>query len=120
MKASIGGLSTSLLSNELFVFLFLSGSEAVVHTFAFVKPSWLSGWRPCVRNFCTRGVDSIPVVTSYLVWDGGQWRDSLSSARVDPALNGYLEKSREGKQEGCVEAQDGYPLPQLHFLAGGP
>jgi len=43
---------------------------------------------------------SISVVTSYLVCDGAQWHDSVSSARVDPALNGYLEKSREGKQEG--------------------
>ena len=24
------------------------------------------------------------------VWDGSQWRDSVSLARVDPALNGYL------------------------------
>ena len=30
-----------------------------------------------------------------LIWNRGQWRD-----RVDPALNGYLEKSGEGKQEG--------------------
>ena len=26
----------------------------------------------------------------------GQWRDSVSSVRVNPALNGYLEKSGEG------------------------
>jgi len=52
---------------------------------------------------------SILVVTSYLVWDRGLWRDSVSSARVDPALNGYLEKSGEGKQEGCVKAQNGWP-----------
>ena len=63
---------------------------------------------------------SIPVMTSYLVWDGGQWRDSVSSARVDPALNGYLEKSGEGKQEGCVKAQDGWsPNPHCTSLLKG-
>ena len=34
----------------------------------------------------------------YLVWNGGQWRHSLSSARVNPAVNGYRKKSAEGKQ----------------------
>ena len=29
---------------------------------------------------------------------------TVSSARVDPALNGYLEKSGEGKEKGCVKA----------------
>jgi len=43
-----------------------------------------------------------PSVTNYLVWDGGQSRDSVSSARVNPALNGYLELSGEGKQEECA------------------
>ena len=62
---------------------------------------------------CPRGTGSIPVVTSYLVWDGGQWRDSVSSAKVDPALNGYLEKSGEGKKEGGVKAQDGWPPTPL-------
>ena len=46
-----------------------------------------------------------PRVHNYLAWDGGQWRDSVSSARVDPALNEYLEKSGDNKQEGCVKAQ---------------
>ena len=58
---------------------------------------------------CPRGTGSIPVVASYLVWDGGQWLDSVSSARVDPALNGYLKRSGEGKHERCVKAQDGWP-----------
>jgi hypothetical protein len=43
---------------------------------------------------------------------------TVSSARVDPALNGYLKKSGEGKQEGCAKAQDGWPA--LYFLAEGP
>ena len=67
------------------------------------------GLSPGMGILCPRGTGSIPIVTSYLVWDGGQWRDSVSSARVDPALNGYLEKSGEGKQEGCVKAKDGWP-----------
>ena len=62
---------------------------------------------------CPRGTGSIPIVTSYLVWDGGQWRDSVSSAIVHPDLNGYLEKSGEGKQEGCAKAQNGWP-PTFH------
>ena len=40
-----------------------------------------------------------PGVADYLVWDGGQWFDCVSSARVGPALNGYLEKSGGGAQE---------------------
>ena len=66
-----------------------------------VRPSWLSGWRTGMGILFPRGTGSIPVGTSYLVWDGGQLCDSVSSARVDPALNGYLEKSGEGKQEVC-------------------
>ena len=90
-----------------------------------VPPSWLSGWRAGVGIPCPWCTGSIPVVlTSYLVWDGGQWRDSVSSARVDPALNGFLEKSGEGKQEGFVKAEDRWhpapPPPPLHFLAEGP
>ena len=60
---------------------------------------------------------SILVVTSYLVWDRGLWRDSVSSARVDPALNGYLEKSGEGKQEGHTKVQDDWP-PASTALSG--
>jgi len=36
----------------------------------------------------------------------GQWLDTLNSVRVDPSLNGYLEKSGEGKQEGCAKAHN--------------
>ena len=73
------------------------------------RPFWLSGWCAGVEILSPRGMGSIPVVISYLVRDGGQWRDSVSSARVDPALNGYRVKSVEGKQEGCVKALDGWP-----------
>ena len=62
-------------------------------------------------SFVWEDADSNPSVPSYLVWHGSRWRDSVSLARVDPALNGYLEKSRKGKQEGCAKAQDGCPPP---------
>ena len=39
-------------------------------------------------------------IAGYLVWNGGQWRDCVSLARVNPALNGYLKKSEEGKEKG--------------------
>ena len=39
----------------------------------------------------------------------GHWCNSVSPSRVDPALNVYLEKSGEGKQEGCAKAKDGCP-----------
>ena len=79
-------------------------------------PSWLSGWHTGVEFLCPRGTGSILVVTSYLVWDGGQWRDSVSSARVVPPLNAYLEKSGEGKQEGYARAQDVWP-PTTHCIS---
>ena len=63
-----------------------------------------------MRILCLWGTGLILGVTGHFVWDGGQWRDSVSSARVDPALNGYLEKPGEGKQERCAKAQDGWPL----------
>ena len=43
---------------------------------------------------------SSPGVAAYLVWNGGQECDSVSSARVNPALNGYLEDS--GGNTGSV------------------
>ena len=58
---------------------------------------------------CLRGRGLESQCAQFFSWDGGQWRDSVSLARVDPALNGYLEKSGEGKQEGCAKAQDGWP-----------
>ena len=62
-----------------------------------------------LRFFVREGEGSNLSVSNYLVWDGGHWRDSVSSARVDPTLNGYLDKSGEDKQEGCAKAQDGWP-----------
>ena len=59
---------------------------------------WLSGWRTGSRILCPRETGSIPGMASYLVWDGGQSRDSVRSARVYVALNVYLGKSGEGKQ----------------------
>ena len=60
-------------------------------------------------TFVREGEGSNPSVPNYLVLDGGQWRGFVSSGRVDPVLNGYLEKSGEGKQDGYVKAQDGWP-----------
>ena len=57
------------------------------------RVDWCAGF----RILCLRGRGFESSVPNYLVWDGGQWRDSVSSARFDPALNGYLEKSGEGK-----------------------
>ena len=75
-----------------------------------VLPKWMCAGLGII---CSRGSGSIPGVVSYWVWDGGQWCDSVRSARVVPALNGYLEKFGEGKQEGCAKAQDGLP-PSSH------
>ena len=60
-------------------------------------------------SFVWEDAGSNPGVPNSSVWDGSQWRDSVSLARVDPALNGDPEKSGEGKQEGCAKAQDGWP-----------
>ena len=57
-----------------------------------------------LRSFVREGEGSNTNVPNYLFWDGDQLRDSVGSARVDPALNGYLEKSGEGKQEGCAKS----------------
>jgi len=55
-------------------------------------------------------------VPCYLVYKGGQSLDSVCLGRVDPALNEYLEKSGEGKQEGYTKAKDGWPQAPLPFL----
>ena len=70
----------------------------------------LAEWNGALNlgSFVREGESSNPSVLSYLVLSGDQWRDSVSSAKVDPALNGYPEKSGEGKQEGCAKAQDGW------------
>ena len=62
------------------------------------------GWCAGFGITCLRGRGFESQRTEFSVWDGGQWRDSVSLARVNPALNGYLEKSGEGKQEGCAKA----------------
>ena len=78
------------------------------------------GWCAGFESFVCKDAGSNPGVPNRSVWDGSQWRDSVSLARVYPALNGYLEKSGEGKQEGCAKAQDGWPpTTPLHFLAEG-
>jgi len=50
----------------------------------------------------------VRVLASLVIWfEQGQWRDSVSSTRVNPNLNGYIEKSGESKQEVYVITQDG-------------
>ena len=63
-----------------------------------------------------------PGVTGDLVVGREQWCISVNSARVDQAVNRYLEKSGESKQEGNATEQDGWPRvppPQLHLVAEG-
>ena len=58
-------------------------------------------------------MQSSPDVTDYLVWNKDQWCDSVSSARVNPSLNAYLEKSR-GKTRNVL-----YDLPPTrHYTLG--
>ena len=52
-----------------------------------VGASWLSGWRAGLNILCPRGTGLIPVVARYLIWDRGQWRDSVSSPTINPDLN---------------------------------
>ena len=42
--------------------------------------------------------------------------DSVSSSKVDLVLNGFLDKSREDKQEGYVKAYDGCPQSLIVLL----
>ena len=65
-------------------------------------------------SFVSEDAGSSPSVPNSSVWDGGQWRDSVSLARVDPDLNGYLEKSGEGKQASITWS--GGDLILLHAL----
>jgi len=45
---------------------------------------------------------------------------TVSLARIDPALNGYLDKYREGKQKGYANMPiEICPNPPLNFLAEG-
>ena len=59
--------------------------------------------------FVREGEGWNPTVPNYLVSDRGQRRNSIGSDRFDPTPNGYLEKSGEGKQEGCAKKGDGWP-----------
>jgi hypothetical protein len=45
-----------------------------------------------------------------VIWFGSEVSSvTVSSARVNPTLNRYLEKPGEGEQEGCAKAKDGWP-----------
>ena len=56
----------------------------------------MAGPAPHCASFVREDRGSSPGVASYLDWNEGRWCDSVSSTRVNPALNGYLEKSGEG------------------------
>ena len=68
------------------------------------------GLKSCV---CKDGFLS-PDVAGFLVWNRSQCRDSVSSARVDPALNECFEKSGKGKQVRRAKAKDYVsPIPYI-------
>ena len=59
-------------------------------------------------------------VADYSVWDRGhegQCCYSISSAKVDQALNGYFGESGEGKQEEYVKAKDGWLQIPIELLS---
>ena len=58
------------------IYLAMYKRANIIKCFFDKKPSWLSGWCAGVGILCPRVTGSIPAVTTYLVWDGGQWRDS--------------------------------------------
>ena len=68
---------------------------------------------PKKNNSFNACCDSMPVVTSYLVWDGGQWRHSVSSARVDPALNGTWRNLEKLTRKGVLKHRIVGPQPPI-------
>ena len=61
-----------------------------------------------LRPFVCEDMGPSPV--SLVIWFE---RESVSSARVDPAPNVYLGLSEEGKQEGCAKVHDGWRRPPI-------
>ena len=57
----------------------------------------LSGSKLELKSFVSVDRVASPSIAGYLVCMGGQWCHSVRSARFEPALNGYLEESREDK-----------------------
>ena len=51
----------------------------------------------------------------HLVWNSVLLRDSVTSARVNPALDGCLEQSGRGKQEECAKVQDGSKRAKINM-----
>jgi hypothetical protein len=79
-------------------------------TFSAVLAKWTCAG---LRILCPRGTGSIPGVASYLVWDAGQWCDSVSLARVDPALNEYLENLGKVSRKGVRKHKMSGPQPPI-------
>ena len=49
-------------------------------------------------------------VAGYFVWNGGGWRDSVSSTRIESALNGYLAKCGKVNRKGLRKHRMGLAL----------
>ena len=83
----------------------------MVRLFKAVLAEWIGALD--LGSLVRDGEGSNPSVPNYLISDGGEWRDSVSSTRVDPALNGNLEKSGEGKEEGLKKHRMAGPHPPI-------
>ena len=84
--------------------------------FTTLKPKFGNEWISVLdlQSFVQEGEGSNPSVPSYLVWDRVSSM-TVSSARIDPTINGYLEQFGAGKQESCAKAQDGWPPSPIEF-----
>ena len=67
------------------------------------RPSWVD-WCAGFRILWPRGRGFEFLCTQLYSWGSDHWRDSVSLARVNPALYGYLEKSGEGKHGRVCES----------------
>ena len=88
-------------SSKGYSFVHKVAYREVYHTYA-VLAEWLARWR---GNSVSKGHGFNPSCDQLfsLLRESAVW---LSLARVDPALNGYLKKSGEGKQEAFFMGLD--------------
>ena len=71
-----------------------------------------------MKSFVHGDRGSSPGGAGYLVWNGGQWNDSVSLTRVDPTAKWVPGEI----QDGYEKAQDGWPpmLASLFFRPAYP